>query len=569
MTRPIPRTDNQLFFWGLIYALPFLGIYVYLEELNKLTTALFNRVSAPVVLYIFICFWSAVVIVLITYRDYDIPFRQVLWWTSISSLVPFVGWIGNAFVSGTRSSPTELQWVIYAGLIGTWSGLNLHWWTNSNWERAVRRGTKTVTRQQLQTSLNRAQARLNRKRRTKTKKPLLVLARVELPNFLEDKGIALIGAPGSGKSQSIHLLLEILRQRPDFRVFALDRGGVFTSSHFHKGDKIFNPADRRSAYWCHTHELGVNRLGPESLAESLISISPSDQPFFPGAARSVLADLCELAQDNQEVWHLLTLPLNELQARLQGRASANALAAPEQAAGVLQTLQNNFRFYRYLANLPQLPPNDSRSLGFFDWGYNDDPRWVWLPVRFQEEALFRPLNTLVFDLVFQGLLANRHHKMKTVIVIDELYSLGKLENLTRLCTESRQAGGLPILGFQSSAQVEDLYGRTGLRTILTGIRTQLVLSCPEPDTARYLADWIGRQERTDETQSVTQARSPSHSTNENIRETDAVLPSELQNLVAEQGEGYLNMAGFPPAKSQVQFRAFPARIEPFIPRADL
>ncbi len=569
MTQPTPRTDNQIFFWVCIYNLPFICVYAYLEEVNKLTTTLFSRCPSWLVLYIFICFWSVVIVVLIVYRENDIPLQRVLWWTAISSLIPSLGWLMNAKVSGTRFSPTELQLVVYAGLAGTWSGLNLYWWTNSNWERGVRRGTKTVTRQQLQSHLKQAQARLNRKMGTTTKKPLLVLAEVELPNFLENKGIALVGAPGSGKSQSIHQLLEILRRRSDIRVFILDRGGVFTSCHFRKGDQIFNPADRRSAHWCHTHEMGVNRLGPESLADSLVSIRPGDQPFFPGAARSLLADLFELTQDNQELWSLITLPLNQLQARLQGRASANAIAAEEQGAGVLQTLQNNFRFYRYLANLPQLPLDDPKSLSFFDWGYNDDPRWIWMPVRSQEEALFKPLNTLLFDLMFQGLLANRHHKMKTVIVIDELYSLGKLENLGRICTESRQPGGLPILGFQSTAQVEELYGRTGLRTILTGIRTQLNLSCPEPDTARYLAEWIGKQERVDETQSRTQARSTSHSTSETIRETYAVLPSQLQNLVAEKGEGYLNIVGFSPALSRVRFRDFPARIRPFIPRDGL
>ena len=152
--------------------------------------------------------------------------------------------------------------------------------------------------------------------------------------------------------------------------------------------------------------------------------------------------------------------------------------------------------------------------------------------------------------------------MKTALVIDELGALNRLKSLPRLLSESRKFGGSAFIGSQTTAQVEDIYGDKGSRIILQGLATKLILNIRDGETAEQMSKQIGVQERIDITHSDS---GQGLSLSEQIRETAAVLPSQLQNLPPLKG--YLTIAdGSSPALVEIKPKSYPSHAERFLPR---
>lgn len=75
-----------------------------------------------------------------------------------------------------------------------------------------------------------------------------------------------------------------------------------------------------------------------------------------------------------------------------------------------------------------------------------------------------------FELALRGMLSNENCWMKTVIVIDELGALDKLDSLNRLTAESKKFGSTLMLGTQMDAQIDKIYGEYATHIMLPGWR---------------------------------------------------------------------------------------------------
>lgn len=419
---------------------------------------------------------------------------------------------------------------------------------------SVRRGTKLVRDVDLQRILIKRQSEMPA---SVARYPLLDIAGIELPTYLENLGFFFVGSPGSGKTQAIKRLLAILKQRPDFRVMVLDRNGELLETFYQEGfDLLFNPRDTRSLTWNHVSE----GMEPETIAAALVPDDPKDR-FFSEAAKSLLADLYERCRSNAEVWEVIsTFSMKDLQDFLTGGVSARYFGGENTGASVLSTLVNEMRFYRKLF--------DDEGFSFSKWGRSDDPRWVFCSIFEDDAELFKSLYSMAFELMLKGLLSHpdpEARQMKTAIVIDELGALNQLRSLSRLLAEARKFGGTAILGTQTEAQIDRNYGELDRRTILQGTATKLILNCRDGQTAEMMANLIGKQERIDTTYGrSSQGLRTSYSQNEQIRETHAVMPSQLQAL--PQLEGYLTISdGTPPAQVKLVAQSYPKQAVRFIP----
>ena len=169
--------------------------------------------------------------------------------------------------------------------------------------------------------------------------------------------------------------------------------------------------------------------------------------------------------------------------------------------------------------------------------------------------------------MLKGLISNEERNRKTAIVIDELGALNQLPSLHRLLSESRKYLGCPILGTQTEAQITKIYGQEDTRIILQGTKTKLILNCADPQTAETMAKIIGKQESVQVTsnRSRTSHRGGQNRTiseNEQIRESYAVFPTELQDL--SDLNGYFKIAGLPAAQVKVKIKKFQNRTERFV-----
>ncbi|MBW4501988.1 MAG: type IV secretion system DNA-binding domain-containing protein [Scytonema hyalinum WJT4-NPBG1] len=429
----------------------------------------------------------------------------------------------------------------------------------SNLSNKVLRGTTLVTTKQLQRELAKKEAKLLKQQGQQPTTPKLEIGGIVLPNYLENLSFGFFGSPGSGKSQSILQILHILRQRDDWRVMVLDRNGELMEKLWCEGDLIFHPKDARSIGWSH----GSEGAQFSTIAAGLIPDDPKER-FFSDAAKNLIADVYERTYSNTEVWDVLTrFSLEQLKDFLAGTVSMRYFEGESgnTAGSVLATAVNQVRFYQSLAKCPA-----PAEFSFSRWGRDDNSCWIFLPLFEDDAETFKPLITTCFELMLRGLLSNENRKRKTALVIDELGALSQLKSLPRLLSESRKFGGSAFIGTQTTAQIEEIYGERGARIILQGLATKLILNIRDQATAEQFSKMIGVQERIDITRSKTynQDNGSSSSQNQQIRETAAVLPSELQNLPPL--EGYLVIAdGSSPARVRVTPKSYPSNTQRFVP----
>jgi Type IV secretion-system coupling protein DNA-binding domain len=396
----------------------------------------------------------------------------------------------------------------------------------------VLRGAKVIPARQLKAIL--------RKEPKSKHKPQLEIVGLPIPEQLEDRGFFMFGSPGTGKTQAISQMTAILRKRKDFRAIVFDRNGDMLEKFYDpQRDLIFNPFDARSVHWSHVHE----KARPETMAAGLIPQESEKEPFFSNAGRAVMAELFRQTKSNQELWSLLISDNQTLSSFVSGTLAARYLAEERTATSVLSTAANYCQFYACLTQ----PRN--KALSFYDWAANSSPRWIFITLREDESELLKPLHSLIFELILEGLLSNKDRTRKTAIIIDELGALNQLPSLDRLLSESRQYGGCPILGTQTEAQITKIYGQENTRIILQGTKTKLILNCADPQTAETMAKIIGKQEFLHLAENYSRSRhtgrsgnSRTDSLNEQLRESYAVMPDELANL--RDLHGYLKIAQY-------------------------
>ncbi|MDJ0595260.1 MAG: type IV secretion system DNA-binding domain-containing protein [Pleurocapsa sp. MO_226.B13] len=377
---------------------------------------------------------------------------------------------------------------------------------------------------------------------------------IPMPRQLENRGFFFFGDPGTGKSQSIKQALSVIKNRPDFRGIIFDRNGEMLKQFYDPSkDLIYNPFDRRSADWCHTYEKGVR---PETMAESLIPPPlPGETPYFKLAATVVVGEIFRKAKTNQQFYQMLTKADEEIKSDLQGTFAARYVAELKLASSVISTAINYCKFYRYV-DKPK-----SNKISFYNWAYNDDPRWIFVTLKENDAAVLKPLHSMLFELMLKGLISNQNRKIKTAIIIDELGALNKLDSLRRLLNESRKFKGCPFLGTQTHAQIAEIYGDKETSILLQGTLVKLMLRCSDPDTAEKMSTLIGKREilryKTNYSQTAATFSSPASKTKtvvEDYNESYAVLPADVGNR--EDMEGYLKTKKFT-AQVQVKYQHYP------------
>ena len=272
----------------------------------------------------------------------------------------------------------------------------------------------------------------------------------------------------------------------------------------------------------------------------------------------MLTDLLRTNSSIEGLWQDLTSQPQELIKRLQGGISPALIGADEQAAGVMATASLHLNF------LPQLAKNNSGDnpapFSITDWCTNQDPSWVYLIVRDRDLAASKPLLRTWVDLATLGVLQRAEAKSHPHLwlIADELPGLGKLPTLGKLLSQGRKYLATALVGYQTSAQLEDIYGRDGAKEILQGLQNKLIFRCSDPDTAKQASLELGEQEIEEISTSIQFGRlatSDRNSLNRSIKTRPVVMPSEIQNLPDLQA--YLKLCDLNPTLIHFDYQSYP------------
>ena len=324
-------------------------------------------------------------------------------------------------------------------------------------------------------------------------------SKLTVPREEENEGLLLLGDPGTGKSQIMHQLLDVIAERKPFEaVVCYDPAGEFVEQHFNpKTDIILNPLDARTCYWSPVQEIEnvrdeINAPERYFVAESFFPDHPHTNPtaqFFAKAARSIFARMLMFSPPPDRLVEMLT-DESLIDFCVAGTEHAHLIdkAAKAQRAGVLATLSE------VGASLKLLPTSDDcqgRLFTFHEWAQHRQRR-IFVTSTQSTRAAMRRLHAAWFNIMLGKLLGARA-KRSCWVIIDEVHALKRLPVLETALVEARKYNVKVVLGTQNKAQFEEHYDRAAA-TMLSSSHTKILFRCNEPQSARWVSEMIGEQE---------------------------------------------------------------------------
>lgn len=325
-----------------------------------------------------------------------------------------------------------------------------------------------------------------------------------VPLAEENEGLLLLGDPGTGKSQVIHQLLDRIADRnPGEGVVCYDPAGEFIAAHFNaETDIVLNPLDERCPFWMPGYDI-INpddeTNGPQRqfIAESFFPypdhIAPNTQFFIKGA-RSIFAQMMRFNPTPERLVEMLT-DEELIDYCVAGTEHAHLIGrdAKGQRGGVLATLSEVGESFKLL---PPTKDNPKNWLSFYKWSRRREGCIFITSTHGTREAL-RRLHAAWINILLANLLSETYSVARNRpcwMLIDEVHSLKHLPILKTTLVEARKYGVKMVLGTQNKAQFEEHYGR-GAATMLASSHTKTLFRCNEPESARWVSEMIGEEEK--------------------------------------------------------------------------
>lgn len=330
---------------------------------------------------------------------------------------------------------------------------------------------------------------------------------VPMPYFEENRSILLIGKAGAGKTQAFfNLLLQIFNFNEPMIIY--DRKPDFWNRFYEESkDFLFYPKDERTLSWNIFDDL-KDEDDIDFAIKSIIPVNTEvKDPFWDNSSRDLLKAvflkiLTFEKPSNKKLIDFLRInsTADELFEELNEIAVNNGinleyyLKSKNTTASIMSTFsahtnkllrkefyyeEGNFSVINFIANI------DNKNKG----------KKLFLVQTANESGAYEVYFRLMIDLLIReikGLLNNSERRIW--IGLDEFQSLGKLKEIEDGLAEGRSKGLSILLGTQSLAKVEEIYGKLLMRSLFQLLSTKIVLQYDEPDGAKFLSDFFGEQE---------------------------------------------------------------------------
>ena len=167
--------------------------------------------------------------------------------------------------------------------------------------------------------------------------------------------------------------------------------------------------------------------------------------------------------------------------------------AKGQRGGVLATLSEIGELFKLL---PSYTDSPERSLSLERWSRRRQG-WIFITSTHSTREALRRLHAAWINILLGNLLGSSYStsgQRPCWMIIDEVHSLKHLPILKTTLVEARKYGVKMVLGTQNKAQFEEHYGR-GAATMLSAPHVKVLFRCNEPESARWVAEMIGEEEK--------------------------------------------------------------------------
>lgn len=393
----------------------------------------------------------------------------------------------------------------------------------------------------------------------------------------EIQNFAMHGTVGSGKSQLIRKFLEQCRERGDL-VIIYDKGCTFVREFYDdKTDIILNPYDARCANWDMWAECPT-LSDLETVANTLIPMGASEDPFWQGSARTIFAEgTHRLRNDKDRSYNkllrtLLAINLDQLRQFLAGTPASTLVDGKieKTAISIRSVLTNYVKAMRYLQGIEK---NGKPRFTIREWmrGVKDGEKngWLFITSNQRHHESLKPVISMWLSIAANSLMSmgeNRHRRVW--FWYDELKSLHKLPGLPEIMAEARKFGGCFGLGFQSYPQLEEIYGRQAAEGMFDLLNTKFFFRSPSAGVAQFVEKELGETVRlkfSEQTSFGNDQVRDGVSFGKDEERTSIVSYTDVQKL--PDLACFITLPGeYPVVKMQLKYESRPDVAEEFIER---
>ncbi|MBN1310702.1 MAG: type IV secretory system conjugative DNA transfer family protein [Anaerolineae bacterium] len=362
---------------------------------------------------------------------------------------------------------------------------------------------------------------------------------------LEDqaRGTAIIGPPGTGKSQAGILPILGDSMKAGHSIILLDPQGEllpkvedFARVTRHKVI-VHDPTDPRTAHF--NLADGITSVAEAGAIAGILipPISGGDNQFWVDSARNLLAaclirfeTMGEILEHTDDMKHLgqQLSQGKDAAANLASAFSASVQADGRTAAGILAQLHST-ALSQWAE--PTVKLSTDRTDFSADKLVHQEPAVIVLRCPGRYMKVYGPylaaiLSKLMMDLDTLGEQHGGPCPLPVKVIIDEFPALGRLSQFPEWVNLYRKRHISFVIAMQSIAQLYDKYGKHGAETLIAGLALQVVFGSCDPATAQYVVGMLGKATQHVESsifQKDTPARSQQQRRQRDLMTVDEVI----------------------------------------------
>lgn len=415
------------------------------------------------------------------------------------------------------------------------------------------RGTKMMTSDSL-------------KSKTREKKTDQVeVCDIPMPSKIEPLHLLLNGSTGTGKSVLLRSMVFSILKRKD-RLIVLDPNGDMYSKFGTDNDKILNPYDERTEGWVFYNEIRSD-YDYDRYSQSLVPKGKTDEAeewasygrlLLRETARK-LSMMGDYSIKSLRNWTNIASQ-EDLRAFLEGTDAEALFAGSSEASKA-------FTSARFILS-GKIDAHERMPSGNFSIRkWLEDPNGGNLYITWREDmaTALKPLISAWVDVICTSILSMPEDEDRRIwLLLDELASLDKLASLEAALTKGRKAGLRVAAGLQSTAQLDNIYGRDEAQVLRSCFRSLVVLGGSRTDhkTADDMSQSLGEHEVERERRTRSSGSKSSTSTGIEVIKERVVSPSEISSL--PELTAYVAFAGdYPITRTVLKPISFVQRNEPF------
>ncbi len=398
---------------------------------------------------------------------------------------------------------------------------------------------------------------------------------VELPKNALFKNLLAVGGSGSGKSQAVMHTLDSLRNAKK-RAIVYDPTGEFTAIYYRAGvDVILNPADKRSEGWNLFADLR-READIEFLAQQFIPDPKGGDPFWSNSARTVLTDVIKYcAANSKSVPDIYSVaaktPLHELHEILKSVDGNGAQLINPETAKTSQSIRGQIVSSPGLRFLRHFPEG---GFSIREFVRQEGDSWLFISSNASIHEIIKPYISVFLSIALNEAMDVPRDDLHLFFALDELASAGKIQSLDIALTQSRKYGISTLIGIQNIQQLTQVYSKEAMSIFISGLQNKLILKTDEDETAKKLAEIVGKEEVIEKSESVSfgvESVRDSSGVSSRRAERYLVMPAEIARL--KPLEGFLKVVFDKTqgqvAKVQIEYKKRPHKNPLFLEREEM